>query len=164
MATQQLLKKLTVKGILGAKLDSVIPIEDLKKQRTVKVCRIIGRANKAKPDSSKLGDFIRFGGEFLGINLLSGEIYAAGAAILPGIAESAVYGAMGQMNDKGQSESTVEFAFEIGAKYDETAATKYVYTVIPLTDPKPSDPMKALLESTGTTKALADKSAEPTKK
>lgn len=154
MAAQQLLKKLTVKGILGGKLDSVIPLDDIKKQKTVKVCRIVGRANKAKPDSSKLGDFVRFGGEFLGINLLTGEMFASGAAILPGIAESAVYGAMGGLNDKGQSDATVEFAFEVGAKYDETAATKYVYTVTPLTEPKPSDPMKALLEATNT-KAIA---------
>jgi len=156
MAAQQLLKKLTVKGIMGQKVD--VHLDEIKSKKSMALCRIIGRANKAKPDSSKLGDFIRFGGEFLGVNLLTGEIFASGAAILPGIAESAVYGAIGTLNDKGQSETTVEFAFEISAKYDESAATKYVYAVRPLTDPKPSDPMRALLESTGTSKALEDQS------
>ena len=159
---QQLLKKLTVKGIMGAKVDTLPQIEKLiaskNLKETVPLARIIGRADKARPDTSKLGDFVRFGGEFVGINLVTGERFDSGSAILPGIAESAVYGMMGQLNDKGQASSAVEFAFEIGARYDATAATKYVYVVTPLLEAKPSDPMKALLDATGTVKAIADKS------
>lgn len=151
---QQLLKKLTVKGIMGVKVDT--HLEEIKKRKSLPLCRIIGRADKARPDSSKLGDFVRFYGEFVGVNLMTGERFDSGSAILPGIAESAVFGMLGQLNDKGQAENTVEFAFEIAAKYDETAATKYVYAVTPLLEPKPSDPMKALLDTAGSAKALTD--------
>ena len=154
-------RKMTVKGILGAKVDTLEVIEKLiaaKSAKPVPLCRIIGRANKAKPDTSKLGDFVRFGGEFIGVNLLTGERSVSGSAILPGIAESAVYGQMANLNDKGQAETTVEFAFEIGAKFDATAATKYVYTVLPLLDVKTSDPMTALLAKTEGAAQLTDKS------
>jgi hypothetical protein len=158
---QQLLKKLTVKGIMGAKVDELSQIEALlaaKNEKTVvPLCRIYGRTDKAKPDTSKLGDFVRFGGEFIGVNLVNGEQHRSGSAILPGVAESNIYGSMGPFNDRGQSEKVIEFAFEIGAKYDKTAATKYVYVVTPLVEPKDSDPMKALMEGAGTPK-LADKS------
>ena len=157
---QQLLKKLTVKGIMGAKVDTLPAVENLiaKKTGNVPLCRIYGRTDKAKPDTTKLGDFVRFGGEFVGVNLVNGEQHRSGSAILPGIAESNIYGAMGPFNDKGQSEKVIEFAFEISAKFDATAATKYVYVVTPLVEPKDSDPMKALMEATGSVKVLADKS------
>jgi len=164
---QQLLKKLTVKGIMGAKIDTLPPVADMivgKKKITVSLCRIVGRTDRSKPDSSKMSDFVRFHGEFIGVNLLTGERFDSGSIILPGIAESAVYAQLSGLpkDDKGNANGVVEFAFEVGVKFDETAATKYVYTVNPLMEAKPSDPMKVLLDSTGTLKAIADKTAKKT--
>lgn len=153
---QELKKKLTVRDIMGAKVQTLAAVQALisagnsgKNPVPLAICRIIGRTNKGKPGSTDKGEFMRFVGEFVGINMLTGEQLSAGAVILPGAAESAIYGALGPLNDKGESVNTVEFAVEVSVKYDAASATLYTYTCTPLIEPKTSDPMKALMQAAG---------------
>lgn len=169
MSQAQLLRKLTVKDIMGVKVAAIPAVRDMivaggekKNPKPVPLCQIIGRTDKAKPGVTDKGEYVRFVGEFVGINLQTGERFSAGAVILPGAAESSIYGAIGPLNDKGHAENTVEFAVEIGARYDETAATQYVYTCTPLVESKVSDPMNALLAAAGV-KALAAPKPEAVK-
>lgn len=161
--TQQLLKKITVRGIMGAKLPTHPAIEELIAKKNAKgtaLCRIYGRADKAKPGATDKGPFVQFYGEFVGINLLTGERFDSGACILPGVIENTVYGALGQLDDKGHAQQTVEFAVEVAAKYDDTAATKYVFTATPLVEVKASEPMSKLLQAAGGLPAIEDKSSK----
>lgn len=157
MANEQMRKKLTVRDVMGSPIPQVQAVRDMlaaglkgDKPAPVALCRIVGRASKAKPGHVEKtnSDFVRFYGEFVGVNLLTGERLAAGSAILPGAAESLLYGAMGELDERGQG-SLVEFGIEIGARFEESAIAKYVYEVRSLVEVKASDPMQALLDKAG---------------
>lgn len=163
-----LLKKLTIRDIMGNKPQNLPQVRqmvtdgiDKKNPAPVALCRIIGRTNKAKPGSTDKGEYVRFIGEFIGVNLFTGERFTAGSAILPGAAEMAVYGAIGPLNDKGQADNTVEFALEVAAKFDEKAVTQYVFSVSSLVEAKVSNPMQALLEQAKVTDAPALAAPKP---
>jgi hypothetical protein len=160
---QNLVKKLTVREIMGNKVGLLQAVRDMiaKGAGEVALCKVVGRTDKAKPGATDKGDFVRFYGEVVGVNLLTGERFQSGSVILPGAAESAIYGAIGVLDDKGHAEKTVEFALEIGAKYDEKSATQYVFTVRPLVEPRPSDPLRALLEASGVEKPALENKSEP---
>ena len=131
-----LLRKLTVKSV-GCKPDfeALLAAPD----KRMKLCRFYGIARKAKPDNSDFGDFVRFTGSFRGVNLADGEIYEAGALILPGVAQDLLAGAL-----DNEEVSDVQFAFEIGLKYDATVVTKYTYTVESLIKAAENDPLQML--------------------
>lgn len=157
----KMVKRLTVREIMGSQPGLLPQVADMiaagvKKQNPepVKLCRILGVVNKAKPGFSKTTEteFVRFVGEVVGINLFTGERVQSGAVILPGAAENAIYGALGQLNDAGQAERTVEFGIEIAVRYDEKSATKYVFDVSSLVEAKASAPLLALLEKAGVDK------------
>jgi hypothetical protein len=146
-------RKITVKGVMGEKVD----IEELLKtaDKRQDLCTVYGIARKFKPDQSDMGSFIRFYGRFRAVNLKTGETTEAGQAILPGIVQDGLYGAMGG----GEADVTeVQFAVRIGVKYNKEAVTKYVYTVESLQAPAENDPL-ALLEST-----LTDRKSLPAPK
>lgn len=137
----QTVRKLTTKVIFGGNPD----VEELLKAEGKKMdlALIAGVARKFKPDSSEHGNFVRFYGQFQGVNMVTGERFEAGQAILPGAGQDALYGAMGS---EGEA-VTVEFAYLISAKYDKDAVTKYVYECRPVTKPKENDPVAQLLKS-----------------
>lgn len=170
MAEQKgkMLKKLTVRDLMGRKVAQVAQVIELlaagakfangdgPKPAPVALCRIYGRTDKAKPGSSDLGEYVRFVGEFVGVNLLTGERMGSGSCILPGAAEANVYGSIGPLDERGHAKNTVEFAIEVYAVYDAESATGYVYEVRSLVEARASDPMQALLQLAG-----ADKPALP---
>lgn len=104
------------------------------------VLDVFGIAKKFKPGASDKGEFIRFIGQFKGVNLATGEVFISAAAIFPKMIEDALWGVM---NADGVSD--VQFAYRLGVKYDPKAATKYVYVAVPLTKPAENDAL-ALLE------------------
>lgn len=133
-------RKLTVKGIMGEKVD----IEKLLAApgKRMDLCDIFGIARRHKADQSEHGSFVRFYGRFKGVNLATGEVVEAPQFIAPGTVQDMLYGAMG--TDENVIE--VSFGVRIGVKFDNDAATKYVFTVTNLRKPSENDPL-ALLEN-----------------
>lgn len=149
----ELARKLTVKGIVGEKVDMEVLLKADGKR--MDLCAIYGLARKHKPDQSDYGSFIRFYGRFRGVNLKTGEVSEAGQLIAPGMLQDQLFGAMG---GEGGEVTEVQFAVKIGVKYDKTAATQYVYTMESLQPIAENDPL-ALLES-----GLRDRKALPAPK
>ena len=137
----ELARKLTVKGIVGAKVDLEVLLK--KEGKRMDLCAIYGLARKHKADQSDYGSFVRFYGRFRGVNLETGEVTEAGQLIAPGMLQDQLYGAMG--GDGGEV-TEVQFAVRIGVKYDKSAATQYVYTMESLQAIAENDPL-ALLEN-----------------
>lgn len=135
------LKKLTVRDILGASPDikAIIKNDEANPGSVFWLCEIIGIATAARPGSVAGTDqnYVRFLGSFQGTNLLTGQIFRSGAAILPAAIPDMLYGAL-QLGD------AVQFGFRIGVMYDESAATKYVYVTESLTRAPANDPLALL--------------------
>lgn len=134
----EIVRKLTIKGIIGGKVD----IEKVLKKEGKKMdlCSIYGIARRFKADQSDLGSFVRFYGRFRAVNLETGEVTEAPQIIVPGIVQDQLYAAMG--NEAEVKE--VQFAVRVGVKYDPEAATKYVYYAQTLEEPSESDPLEML--------------------
>ncbi|WWT39187.1 ssDNA binding protein [Enterobacteria phage PRDteal] len=98
---------------------------------------IYGRVRGKKVGQSTFGDFIKFEGEFEGVNIATGEVFRSGALILPKVLESLLAGAV-------DGENTVDFAVEIWAKPSEKGNTGYEYGIKPLIEPAASDELAAL--------------------
>lgn len=104
--------------------------------------KVVGRTTTAAKGTTDKGTFIKLGGEFTGINCVSGEVFTSGAAILPTFIAEQLAAAL----DKS---AQVEFGLLIGAKRSDDAVTGYEFTVRPLIEVKPTESMQALLAAAG---------------
>lgn len=153
-AGNRILRKITVRDTMGAEwmkkemLDAV----EAKKGKTLWLCTIIGVVGGFKPGSTDKGEFIRLNGQFKSTNLLTGEQFRCGSAILPGFVSEPI---AAQVKSGG---ADIQFAIKIGAHYDETSVTKYVYDVASLIAPQENDAL-AMLEQQAGIKALPAPSA-----
>lgn len=147
--SKKALSKLTMKAC-GAKpdFDAIYAA----KPNPVPLLRVVGIAAKAIPDATEQGPFLRFKGRFQATNLRTGAEFFAGSAILPKVAEELLGGAL-EAVDSGSSPQ-VSFGFDISARYDETAITKYVYEIVPLMQPQEDDPLAMLAKSVAATAPL----------
>ncbi|MCS6947601.1 MAG: hypothetical protein NZM12_08300 [Steroidobacteraceae bacterium] len=151
-AKVEILKKITVANCNAqptaeeiAKMEkngSVLPLMD-----------VYGIARKFKPGESDKGPYVKFYGDFKAVNLRSKEVFQSSVLIAPQIVEQPLFAVMSE-----EGVNNVQFAFRISAKYDKSAATKYVYRAESLLPPADNDPL-VLLE-----KSLAGKLALPAPK
>lgn len=153
----EIVSKLTLKTI-GAQ-----PKPHSVKENTA-LASVYGRVRGKKVGQSTFGDFIKFEGEFEGVNIATGEVFRSGALILPKVLESLLAGAV-------DGENTVDFAVEIWAKPSEKGNTGYEYGVKPLIEPAASDELaalrnqvKAALPAPAAPAAAADADAKPAPK
>lgn len=131
----------------------------------VPLLRIMGVVNGAKPGTrtmpdGKVSEWLTFKGQFEATNLLTGEVYQSGTCIMPGALPDLLFGAIKGADDDFK---TAQFAVEIGAHYDKSAITSYVYDTKTLLEPKESDAMAALkaLIAPATAPAIAAPAAVP---
>lgn len=129
----EIVSKLTLKTI-GAQ-----PKPHSVKENTA-LASIYGRVRGKKVGQSTFGDFIKFEGEFEGVNLATGEVFRSGALILPKVLESLLAGAV-------DGENTVDFAVEVWAKPSEKGNTGYEYGIKPLIEPAASDELAQLRQT-----------------
>lgn len=148
-------RKITVTTI-NAKPDIEVLLKQ--PQKRMVLANIFGIVRRAKPEAGKdgRGDYVRFYGQFKAVNLHSGEVFMSGAMILPGVVQDALYGALG---DDVQG---VEFAVEVGCKYNADAVTKYEYFARSLIAPKETDPL-VMLEARLSGQKLLGKAADDSK-
>lgn len=138
--TVQTVRKLTMKS-MGAQPDIVVLVKmyDANKEATLPLCRLFGRVTKVKPGESDYGSFCKFVGVFKGVNLQTGEAFRSAVALFPKALEEEIEAAMSLPGVE-----SLDFAYEIGAKFDATAATKYVYVFRSLMAPTEHDPLDLL--------------------
>jgi len=140
-----ILKKITM-ATCGAKpdIEKVIAYKNAHGASAIMpLLTVYGIASDFKAAAGKdgMGDYVKFLGQFKAVNVETGEVFVSGAAILPGAAPDLVFGALRALGEAGGS---VEFAFNIGVKFDATAVTKYVYSVQQITALGQADPLAAL--------------------
>ena len=131
----EILSKITTKSVCGSvDFKKLLKWEEQNPGKEMHMYVVFGIVQGMKTDRSDLGEYVKFSGRFKAINALTGAIFVSGAMLLPKIAESLIAGAM-------QEGSSLEFGLRLSVRYDETAATKYVYTVHSLLATKENDPL-----------------------
>lgn len=139
------LRKLTIRDI-GAQPDvrALLAFEEKHgKGAEMALAQIVGAITASQPGETEKGPYVKFFGRFEGTNLRTGEVFQSPSCILPNFIGEELHGALRLAQSKGEG-VVVEFACRIGAYFDETAATKYVYTVEHLRDPNAVDPLEAV--------------------
>lgn len=157
---RELLKKITLATCNATpNVEQLIAAKDEKGNfAIVPLLSIIGIASAFKVGQTDKGEYVRFLGQFKAINANDKTEYVSGACILPGSAPDLIYGALA---GAGEGEKrAVEFAFNIGARYDASAVTKYVYTVEQVIQADETDPLLQL-ERRLSAPALAAPEASP---
>jgi hypothetical protein len=162
VAEATLLRKITIREVMGKDymrniLPVLIPLEG-KKASTVPLLRVFGVANRYKPGTSDLGEYVKFFGQFLATNLITGDEFTGVQCILPNFIGEQIHASM--MGSGGEIHES-QWAFEIGAHYDPDAATKYVYDIRPLERPNTTSAVNLLRANIeGRTLALSHKTTE----
>lgn len=151
-------KKITVKDVIG----KVIPAlkkagltEDTDDENSITgvtfpmntpILRVIGQVTGYSTGDNDYGAWVKFRGDFQGINLLTGEACRSRACHVPDLVGDDIVAAL-----KVEGNTAVEFAVDITVSPMNTAQG-YNYEVIPLVDVARDDPLERL-------KALVDEKA-----
>lgn len=148
----ELSRKITIKTVTGGAekwFESLMKSES----KEMELMDVFGYANGAKAGTSEYGEFIRLTGTFRAVNRIdgSGEITNAPAVILPTHIGEAMKAAL----EAPERAGPLQFAFRIGVRYDVNMATKYVYTIRDMLPPEQNDPLNALAQKLGHSKAPA---------
>lgn len=132
MSKLNLVAKITIAGI-GAQPKPNTVVAD------THVATLYGRCTDKQVGTSAYGDFIKFKGEFEGVNAATGETYRAGVLIVPNILESLLDASINTDDN-----NAVDFAVEVWVKPSEKSKTGYVYGIKPLIEPAESDALAQL--------------------
>jgi len=155
----EILSKITLKKCATfPEFKALVAADTAEPGKVTWLMKVYGIAAKIKPDSSDLGPYVRFVGQFRSVDMVTGRICSAGQMILPKIAQDLLAGAV-------ESSNSVQFGFQLGVRYDETAAVKYVYVCESLLAPAQNDPLTMLESSIKTGAPVpvleAPKASEP---
>ena len=130
------IRKITPKIVAGS-------VKDLyKKSGEVLFMRVYGIATKIFTTETTFGPSTGFKGQFVAVNIITGETFKAPKIYLPDVANDYLVPALEQDGKK-----EVQFAFDIGVvkATSEKSAYEYEYTVQQLIGTSENDPV-ALLE------------------
>lgn len=134
----KLVKKISSKVVVGdVKLMAAQMLVANEKSRDLYTVIGVGRAVEGRETDYGIAE--KFKGNFLAVNLLTGEEFRSGACFLPGPA--------GQMLSGAMAGEPIEFGFKIGIELDASSATGYVYTTESLITPAENDPLTLLAKS-----------------
>lgn len=128
-----LLKKLSTRTVFGSKADVLkLIVNDDKEPTNRFMYRIFGQARGYVSGSSRFQDkdepsnWTALAGEFEAVNA-DGEVFMAAICFLPAYVTGPIVEAL-----KQEGGGSVEFGFDIYARYDSQAATSYIYLAEPL--------------------------------
>ena len=140
-----IIKKITVKTVLGDVKKMVLG--DKKKgveglDVKTDVMRVAGIARRMETGESEYGPWVKFKGSFMGTNLITGEEFRAGSAMLPEVASELLEEAM-----NAEGAENVKFGFDVAVTPDDSIAIGYQYSVTPLIEATEDDPLLSLANS-----------------
>ena len=128
------MSRMTMKDVAG-----VIDENDLVEDKSKGLARFYGSVTKFRVGEGKNGnEWIEFRGSFQGVSLVTGETFASDRLFLPAGATETLYERCAALavggEAKGVGQTTrlteaVEFAFDIGAYYEKTSPTRYLFEV-----------------------------------
>lgn len=104
----------------------------------IDLLKVVGVCQSAQAGTSPMGEYVKLIGEFRGINMSTGEIYASTRCILPNFIAEGISYALGTSDN-------VEFGILIGAETKTNSVTGYMFTVKPLIEPKVNDQLERLM-------------------
>lgn len=140
----KLVKKITVKTCVG-NIRAIA--KDMADGDERVLLRVLGLVSDTKVGETEMGSYTRFIGPCQAFQVgADGEIteeFRSGAAILPDVASDSIADALAHMQAQNP-DATLEFAFDIGIKADESSTVGYVYTCAPLAEMGEADPLAAL--------------------
>lgn len=128
----QIARKITIGGLNGVRKGFKGITEE------TFVARIVGIVQSSKVEEGQLGSYIKFTGEFQGTNM-DGLVTMAPVCMLPEPAASMLHTAV------NESEGSVKFGFDFFVVPDESVAIGYKYSITPLIETKPSNPLTDML-------------------
>jgi len=145
---QEIARKITLRTC-GCTVDAIkAAVADLTEGQNIELLKIAGVTTSCAVGQTDKGEFIRLNGEFLAVNQLTGEQFAASQTILPTF--------LGQMLQSALAASEqVEFALSIGARKSAKSVTGYEFVARPLVNAEPSARLSKLLAVAGMDKPLA---------
>lgn len=108
------------------------------------IATLYGRCSDKKIGTSDYGEFIRFKGEFEGVNADTGDSFRSGDMIVPGILESLLDSAI-----TVDENNSVDFAVEVWVEPSDRSMTGYTYNIKPLIKPQESDALAELRNLAG---------------
>lgn len=114
--------------------------------------KIAGEASGAESGQTDKGSYTKLTGQFIGTDLLTGELYSSRACILPDYIGAELGAALLGAGEGGQS---VQFAFLITAKQKASAVTGYEFGIKSLMNIEPTDAAKRLMALAGITAPAA---------
>lgn len=141
--TRKLLKKITV-ATCDAKpnIEALINFKNEHGENAIMpLLTVVGSTSAYRAGESNGQAFVRFLGQFKAIRASDQAEFRSGQCILPGAAPDLLYGALSALGEQGGS---VEFVFNIGVHYDESAATNYIYDVQQVVGAQEDDPLTRL--------------------
>ncbi len=125
------------------------------------VARIIGSARTATVGQSNFGDYIEFGGSFIGYDA-DGNEYRAPKAFLVSPADEMLKEALDSRPEESKN-AAIEFAFDISVVPDPKEGSRgYQYRVATLVESQEADPLAALTGKVAPLALAAPAAAEPT--
>lgn len=136
----QLVKKITARDVLGVIKSYVREHGAGKKDGDIiDGFTIIGQCMGHTTGESSYGPWIKLKGRFRATNKITGDVFNSAACMLPDEAQDPLLAVL--QIDGAQS---VDMAFDIDLKIDDSAAVGYVYVVTPLMQPAEDDPLERL--------------------
>lgn len=145
--TQEIARKITLRTC-GCTVDAIkAATANAAEGESVELLKIAGVTTSCAVGQTDKGEFIRLNGEFLAVNQITGEQFAASQTILPTF--------LGQMLQSALVASEqVEFALSIGARKSAKSVTGYEFVARPLVNAEPSARLSKLLAVAGMDKPL----------
>lgn len=145
---QEIARKITLRTC-GCTVEAIkSATADLKEGESIELLKIAGVTTSCAVGQTDKGEFIRLNGEFLAVNQITGEQFAASQTILPTF--------LGQMLQSALAASEqVEFALSIGARKSAKSVTGYEFVARPLVNAEPSARLSKLIAAAGLDKPLA---------
>lgn len=146
--SQEIARKITLRTC-GCTVDAIkAATANVAEGESVELLKIAGVTTSCAVGQTDKGEFIRLNGEFLAVNQITGEQFAASQTILPTF--------LGQMLQSALAASEqVEFALSIGARKSAKSVTGYEFVARPLVNAEPSARLSKLLAVAGMDKPLA---------
>jgi len=132
----EILRKMTLKS-LGLTETALKGLVDAANGRNVPVANIVGKITGSKPGQTQFGEYVKFSGQFYGVNLDTGEAFEASTCLLPNFISDTLIGALDKSDE-------VEFGIQVGISEANTDKG-YAYTCRPLMESKPSEEMQKLI-------------------
>lgn len=137
-----LLKKITVKDVCGRTKAPSVPSDAAKgtKAKDMLLMTVMGLVTRVSHGEGNYGLWTKLHGQFEAVRIEDGEIFTAGACILPDVVNDMIAAQMSQADI-----NTLEFAVDVGVR-EHDSPIGYEYYAEPLISMEESNPLNGIRE------------------